>query len=91
LCGDCRFDEQAESDAIIGDIEASINGLSREPLRSEILRRERPSGSTAPTSGVGPIAFRARSNIWASGPMHVSCSPLRLVACLSASITPGFG
>jgi DNA topoisomerase-6 subunit A len=33
--GDCRFDEQAESDAIIDDIEAlaSIYGLSREQLR----------------------------------------------------------
>ena len=33
--GDCRFDEQAESDAIMDDIEAtaSIQGLSREQLR----------------------------------------------------------
>lgn len=33
--GDCRFDEQAESDAIMDDIEAlaSIHGLSREQLR----------------------------------------------------------
>ncbi len=33
--GDCRFDEQAESDAIMGDIEAlaSLHGLSREQLR----------------------------------------------------------
>ncbi|MGA9442230.1 MAG: DNA topoisomerase IV subunit A [Methyloceanibacter sp.] len=33
--GDCRFDDQAESDAIIDDIEAlaSIHGLSREQLR----------------------------------------------------------
>lgn len=33
--GDCRFDEQAESDAIIDDIEAlaSMYGLSREQLR----------------------------------------------------------
>jgi DNA topoisomerase-6 subunit A len=33
--GDCRFDEQAESDAIIDDIEAlaSMHGLSREQLR----------------------------------------------------------
>lgn len=33
--GDCRFDEQAESDAIIDDIEAlaSLHGLSREQLR----------------------------------------------------------
>ncbi len=33
--GDCRFDEQAESDAIMDDIEAmaSIEGLSREQLR----------------------------------------------------------
>jgi len=33
--GDCRFDEQPESDAIMDDIEAmaSINGLSREQLR----------------------------------------------------------
>lgn len=33
--GDCRFDEQAESDAIMDDIEAaaSVEGLSREQLR----------------------------------------------------------
>jgi DNA topoisomerase-6 subunit A len=33
--GDCRFDEQAESDAIMDDIEAmaSMHGLSREQLR----------------------------------------------------------
>ena len=33
--GDCRFDEQAESDAIMDDIEAmaSVHGLSREQLR----------------------------------------------------------
>ena len=33
--GDCRFDEQAESDAIMDDIEAmaSMHGLSREHLR----------------------------------------------------------
>jgi DNA topoisomerase-6 subunit A len=33
--GDCRFDEQAESDAIMDDIEAiaSLHGLSRENLR----------------------------------------------------------
>ena len=33
--GDCRFDEQAESDAIMDDIEAmaSLHGLSREQLR----------------------------------------------------------
>jgi len=33
--GDCRFDDQAESDAIIDDIEAlaSMHGLSREQLR----------------------------------------------------------
>lgn len=33
--GDCRFDNQAESDAIMDDIEAlaSVNGLSREQLR----------------------------------------------------------
>jgi DNA topoisomerase-6 subunit A len=33
--GDCRFDEQAESDAIMDDIEAmaSLQGLSREQLR----------------------------------------------------------
>lgn len=33
--GDCRFDEQAESDAIMDDIEAmaSVQGLSREQLR----------------------------------------------------------
>ena len=33
--GDCRFDEQAESDAIMDDIEAmaSMQGLSREQLR----------------------------------------------------------
>jgi DNA topoisomerase-6 subunit A len=33
--GDCRFDEQAESDAIIDDIEAlaSLHGLAREQLR----------------------------------------------------------
>lgn len=33
--GDCRFDEQAESDAVMDDIEAtaSIQGLSREQLR----------------------------------------------------------
>lgn len=33
--GDCRFDEQAESDAVMDDIEAmaSLNGLSREQLR----------------------------------------------------------
>ena len=33
--GDCRFDEQAESDAVMDDIEAmaSVHGLSREQLR----------------------------------------------------------
>lgn len=33
--GDCRFDEQAESDAVMDDIEAlaSLHGLSREQLR----------------------------------------------------------
>src|SRR3974390_2830478 len=33
--GDCRFDDQAESDAIMDDIEAlaSLHGLSREQLR----------------------------------------------------------
>lgn len=33
--GDCRFDEQAESDAVMDDIEASasVEGLSREQLR----------------------------------------------------------
>jgi DNA topoisomerase-6 subunit A len=33
--GDCRFDEQAESDAIMDDIEAlaSLHGLAREQLR----------------------------------------------------------
>src|SRR3974390_618530 len=33
--GDCRFDEQAESDAVMDDIEAmaSMHGLSREQLR----------------------------------------------------------
>jgi len=33
--GDCRFDEQAESDAIMDDVEAmaSVHGLSREQLR----------------------------------------------------------
>ena len=41
--GDCRFDEQAESDAIMDDIEAlaSMHGLSREQLRfyPEFARR----------------------------------------------------
>ena len=80
--GDCRFDEQAESDAIMDDIEAmaSMHGLSREQLRfypeshgGSVAGRltvvdrnpatRSPSRSTAPTSGAGPIAFRARSNI----------------------------
>jgi hypothetical protein len=35
--GECRFDEQAESDAIMDDIEAmaSMHGLSREQLRKQ--------------------------------------------------------
>ncbi len=80
--GECRFDEQAESDAIMDDIEAvaSVHGchasncvsirsrtVARLPvaLSSSIAMRRpgKPSRSTVPTWGAGPIAFRVRLSI----------------------------
>jgi len=53
--GDCRFDEQAESDAVMDDVEAlaSMHGLSREQLR---FYPEAHGGSVA-----GPLVVIDRS------------------------------
>jgi DNA topoisomerase-6 subunit A len=67
--GECRFDEQAESDAIMDDIEAlaSLNGLSREQLR---FYPEAHGGSVA-----GPLTVIDRNP--ASGEaIEVDCSRL---------------
>jgi DNA topoisomerase-6 subunit A len=67
--GDCRFDEQAESDAIMDDIEAlaSMHGLSREQLRFY------------PESHGGSVAGRLTivdTNPASGQPIEVDCSNL---------------
>jgi DNA topoisomerase-6 subunit A len=67
--GDCRFDEQAESDAIMDDIEAlaSTHGLSREQLR---FYPESHGGSVA-----GPLTVIDRNS--ATGePIEIDCANL---------------
>lgn len=67
--GDCRFDEQAESDAIMDDIEAmaSLHGLSREQLR---FYPETHGGSVA-----GRLTVIDR-NPATSEPVEVDCTKL---------------
>jgi len=67
--GDCRFDEQAESDAIMDDIEAlaSTHDLSREQLR---FYPESHGGSVA-----GPLTVIDRNS--ATGePIEIDCAKL---------------
>ncbi|MGJ0509371.1 MAG: hypothetical protein ACR652_20080 [Methylocystis sp.] len=86
--GDCRFDEQAQSDAIMDDIEAiaSLHGLSRENLRfypeshggsvaGLLVRAPQPakqSKLTAPGSASSPTASPARLGISPSGRKRAS-------------------
>mgnify|MGYP000347924381 FL=1 len=67
--GDCRFDKQAESDAIMDDIEAlaSIHGLSREQLR---FYPEAHGGSVA-----GPLTVIDRSPATGEA-IEIDCSRL---------------
>lgn len=67
--GDCRFDEQAESDAIMDDIEAmaSLHGLSREQLR---FYPETHGGSVA-----GRLTIIDR-NPATGAPLEVDCANL---------------
>jgi DNA topoisomerase-6 subunit A len=67
--GDCRFDEQAESDAIMDDIEAmaSMHGLSREQLR---FYPESHGGSVA-----GRLTVIDR-NLATGEPIEIDCANL---------------
>ena len=67
--GDCRFDEQAESDAIMDDIEAiaSSHGLSREHLR---FYPELHGGSVA-----GPLVI-IDQNARTGQPIEIDCANL---------------
>jgi len=67
--GDCRFDKQAESDAIMDDIEAlaSIHGLSREQLR---FYPEAHGGSVA-----GPLTVIDRNPATGEA-IEIDCSRL---------------
>ena len=67
--GDCRFDEQAESDAIMDDIEAlaSMHGLSREQLR---FYPESHGGSVA-----GQLTVVDRNTATGS-PIEIDCANL---------------
>jgi DNA topoisomerase-6 subunit A len=72
--GDCRFEEQAESDAVMDDIEAlaSIHGLSREQLR---FHPEAHGGSVA-----GPLTVVDRSPATAET-VEIDCTSLGSGAC----------
>ena len=67
--GDCRFDEQAESDAIMDDIEAlaSMHGLSREQLR---FYPESHGGSVA-----GPLTVMD-TDPETGDPLEIDCARL---------------
>jgi DNA topoisomerase-6 subunit A len=67
--GDCRFDEQAESDAIMDDIEAlaSMHGLSREQLR---FYPESHGGSVA-----GPLTIMD-TDPETGDPLEIDCARL---------------
>jgi len=67
--GECRFDEQAESDAIMDDIEAmaSMHGLSREQLR---FYPESHGGSVA-----GRLAIIDRNAVTGQ-PIEIDCANL---------------
>ncbi|MBT8427189.1 MAG: DNA topoisomerase IV subunit A, partial [Erythrobacter sp.] len=67
--GDCRFDEQPESDAIMDDIEAlaSLRGLSREQLR---FYPESHGGSV-----VGPLTVIDRDSE-TDAPIEIDCRSL---------------
>ncbi len=67
--GECRFDEQPESDAIMDDIEAlaSLDGLSREQLR---FYPEAHGGSV-----VGPLTVIDRDNE-SNEPIEIDCRSL---------------
>lgn len=67
--GDCRFDEQAESDAVMDDIEAlaSLHGLSREQLR---FYPEAHGGAVA-----GPLTVVDRNPV-SGATVEVDCANL---------------